>query len=406
MTDTHNTPARPYRDWLPALAALILGLVILYVPALFTAIWVRDFDFPTHLSWASALPTAQFSPGGMLVNGEFRPTPVFQILSAGLSVLPGFDMQRAGLAVSLLADIATGVIVFAGLAAVLPANWRGRQWVATGFAMVLMLVGPVTLISWDEPALYWGYVVPHSYHNPTTILLKPFTLLIFWLTVRVFTLPEPSQRAGWWTVGAATGLVIVSTYTKPNFIICTLPVLGLALVLQLLRRRPVDWRLAIVGIIGPAVLVLAAQYLFRFGSEDLNRLIIAPFEALRANGAQHILPKTALSAIFPAVVYGLYWRRATRDWAFNLAWGMFLVSLPYTFLLAETARMGDVNFGWGSQVTLFVLFVAATIFWLRMLAAARRPMWQTAGIGLVLAVHFICGVVWYYGELVYPFAWW
>lgn len=400
-----SPPAAPRSKWV-SLGVLILLLVVLYVPAVINAIWFRDFDYPTHISWAqSMVANGQFHPGGVIIDDVYyRANHLFQLLVAGIAYLPGITFNMSGLIVGVTANVATGVIVFLLLWAVLPG--QDRWWhsgLGIGLTLILLLVGPLTFFSWDLMKLYIAYLTPHVYHNPTVTLLKPLALLQFIAAVRCFdprfTGKNGHAQNGRGIILGAAVVTVLALYAKPNYILCLLPVVGLLLVLQLARREPVDWRLAVFGIILPAVLVLAMQYLFRFASDDPNSIIWAPFRSLLANGAQRILFKLGLSMMFPVSVTLLYLRRASRDTALIIAWLTFVVSLPFTYLLAESMVPADMNFIWGSQVTLFILFVVTARFLMQQVVDYGDRSWRMWLNSALLAAHFVCGILWYAVEV-------
>lgn len=200
------------------------------------------------------------------------------------------------------------------------------------------------------------------------------------------------------------GLVVLATVAKPNYTLCLLPALALLVAVRLWHHQPIDW-LLLVGFVGPALAVLAWQYSLTYGSG--SSIVFAPFAVfLSFTSANSLLPKLILSVLFPLGVYLLYFRAARRALYLNLCWVVFLVSLGFNYLLAESGdRPYHANFAWGAQAALFILFVASARFWILQLREPRQPglgRYQSGRAFLlagILGLHLVSGLLWYYTQL-------
>jgi len=112
-----------------------------------------------------------------------------------------------------------------------------------------------------------------------------------------------------------------------------------------------------------------------------------------------LLFKFSLSILFPLVVYALYLKRACRNVHFNLAWLTFGIGAFYTYFVAESGwRFGHGNFTWSGQISLLILFISATVFFI----AQNRPFkWSIRMVACtyIFALHLLCGLYWYYLHL-------
>jgi hypothetical protein len=212
-------------------------------------------------------------------------------------------------------------------------------------------------------------------------------------------------------VGAAV-LTIVSTLAKPNYVICLLPALFIWAPIARIRKQQVDWWL-MGGIVIPGVVVLAWQYYFTYASptlaETASGVLFAPFRVFGYQSSW-LFPKFVLSILFPAAVYALYFKQARRSLALNFAWLGFVIGAAYTYMLAEDGtRMQHGNFAASGQITLLILFVVSTLFFVDQgqLVALSNPLKKPAYKAVLFctaafALHLGSGIVWYLIYLLTP----
>lgn len=378
-----------------SVAGLLLAVFILFEPMLVHMLWGRGFDYPLHLAFARDIREGQMA---------LLPHPLFHLtvltIVPLLPALPYLETyKQAGLIVGVGLYLLTALILYAGyIRPLLP----GKPVRAVVVVILLLVVAPVNIISWREGHLYWGYFLPNIHFNPTLTILKPLALLLFLYMPSIFS----AEQRGWGTVLTAAALTVLSSLAKPNFTIAFLPALALVAGWRLWRRKPVDWRLLMGGFIAPALILLAAQY-FALSDPAVSGGGIAfqPLVALTERAVMNIPLKLLLSILFPLAVYGLHWREAGRDTAFNLAWIIFIIGAFYSYTLVESDRVPDNNFWWSGQIGVTVLFAATMVFWLRR-AMHEGFTRRTFVICAALALHGLGGVFWYYADSVSPgFVW-
>ncbi len=268
---------------------------------------------------------------------------------------------------------------------------------------IIMLVGPINILTWNS-TFYYGYISGVSYHNPTIILLKPFALMLFLYIC--WALDKQDQPALTLSLLLPISLTALATLAKPNYTIALLPALGLPLSCFLYRHEWQRFFGFFAGICVPALLVLGFQYASLYGSAgdsaSETKIIIAPFEVylLYAPTIPWLIGKFVLSILFPAVVYIVYWCRAVRSTLLNFAWLSFWCGTFYTYVLAESGEQFSAgNFGWTGEITVFLLFVASIVFWIRQSTAAAqggRQRVMFAACGFVLLLHFTGGLAIYF----------
>jgi hypothetical protein len=402
MLSAENAPfIIPRFSSLAWLAAAALVVMTLMLPILQIAV-VDSADYRDHIRdarlWAEA--------GAGLQNAN-RPHFLFHLLTIGAHTLIA-DWNNAAIAViTLMAGFTTVLILLPLRRAFGAVRWQDNALVVIG-AILLMLIAPITMLTWSSQNLYFVYIPSHIYHNPTQNVLKPFALLFFFAALLVFQQPSSAQPKMRRLAVVALAFVVglCATLAKPSFSICLLPALGAVVLYRLYRRQPVDWVLLIFGIGAPVALVLGWQYLFH--RSGMGGFAFDPLRVVEHYSAGTWHWKFLLSIPFPLAVYLLYWREARKRLDLNLAWLTFSAASVYLYLLSEPRDWTSANFWWSAQIALFVLMVISAIFFVRQIRAQPRWTWQAVVCALLFATHVVCGIVWYAAQFASPdmYAWW
>jgi hypothetical protein len=274
-----------------------------------------------------------------------------------------------------------------------------EAWASAGWALALMLVAPITVLTWHARQLYLGYVAPNVFHSPTMSLLKPLALAWFWIVVR----PDRGGRRGW---VAAALLAWSATLAKPSFTVVLVPALVLWLALARWLPRAVDTRAALASVVAGGA-TLAYQAWARGAQPAL--LGFEPLEVMGLYSARWQMPFFLfLSIAFPLCLAAARWPASRRHGPLILAWLVFGIGAAYGYLLAEAEpNLGDGNWLWSGQVALFVLFAESVLFFHSRAAEGASPTrpWRRA-CAVVFALHLACGLAWYGAEVVQPHRWW
>ena len=282
-----------------------------------------------------------------------------------------------------------------------------------GLSISLLIIAPASIFTLYKKNLYFGYLGMSIYHNPTYILLKPLSLMLFIFSLQVGK-PTANKSLGVSTILLAMCLTIFGILAKPNYIIALLPALGLFCLFRLFCKKPIDWKLSILGIFVPALLLLSWQYFATYTDEsvltDRASIIFAPF-LVYSREYDLLLLKFFLSILFPLTVYLIYFKIAKKDTLLNLAWLIFVFGIIYTYLFAETGvRLQDANFGWSGDITMFILFVCSTIFFLQQWLGRVKeaPMVKTTFLPwAAFSLHLLSGILWYFTHIADPiYPWW
>ncbi|MCA9904323.1 MAG: hypothetical protein KC547_10730, partial [Anaerolineae bacterium] len=171
---THNARTG-VRAWLPPLV-LAVGLMLLMLPV-FTIETTETWDQGWHIDYAAQWYYTGWPP-------EVIPHVGYHLLLMGLkNIARGVEFRDLAILVMISVYACTGLMTYRYL---LAGGWgvsAGRRWRAAGLSAALHVVGPIMLLTLLNQNMYFGYVTPHTYHNPTSILLKPLALLLFFISL-------------------------------------------------------------------------------------------------------------------------------------------------------------------------------------------------------------------------------
>lgn len=366
-------------------------LAVLFVPVIMNML-NNGNDYPAHISWALLLDKTGTVPDP-LPHFLYQLSVIF-----AYHVLPGNNYALAAAFVGTACYASLGLIIFFLVRPLITAGPVRLRTLSTFLiTLVLMLVGPINMVTLGNHNLSYGYISPHSYHNPTIILLQPFALLLFLYGIRVFQSAKSTRT----TIIACAIVTFLGGIAKPNYVIAIIPALAALVLYALVRKQKLDWPLLIIGIALPAVEVLMWQLNYVRGT-TLSGFVFAPLTVMSFYSPENLLLKFMLSILFPFIVTILYWRTAVNNIGMKLAWLSFGAGAFYTYFLAEGHNFVYGNFTWSGQITLFILFVATVMFLLQQneeYFKERRLNHRFVLSVTILLLHLIGGILLYVPHL-------
>ena len=364
-------------------AALVAIVVAAVYGSIATGLFARSTDFRSHLTVALHLyETARPIAPHFLYHG---------ITALVYAILPGPSIFVAGAIVIVAAYCLLGSVTYAVYWRAFRNSRLAAPWLIAVVSVATLMAQPITTVK----AYTIGYLWPEPYHSPTFTMLKPFALAGFAATAWFLT-QRPAAGAGRGILFAL--ITLAGALTKPSFAICVLPATALMMAWRLWQRLPLSTWALIAGLYAPAGAVLAWQFLAAFsgaGGDEMYQDSVswAPLKFMN-HWASGLPAKFAASTLFPLTVAALYWPTARRDTLLQFAWLCFAFGALYSYAVVETDHWAAGNFVWSGYISLFILFVATTIFWLRQaaLSEGRWPPARALVCGAVFALHVLSGV--------------
>ncbi len=301
-------------------------------------------------------------------------------------------LRGANVALALMTLLKLGVIFYA-----LKACWKrthdtlpeGRELLLLfGLSLSLMLVAPLYTFN---GFFYFGRVALSIWHNPTTITVAPFALLLF-LATPAF-LEKPRQQ-GW----KILVLALLNILIKPSFLFAWLPGVFLVALLTTRSWKTLLWITVPLFITG---LMILGQYYLIYTQGTLDELIYGS----RPSGVvikpllvwNHFLEKgntslwisLATSLAFPLLFVGLFVRTGKINLLTWIGVSVLVMGLLISGIFAEgEARTLHGNFLWTAYLANFSLFIAAFLN----LMEIKPLSWKQWVLYLVVALHVLSGI--------------
>ena len=284
----------------------------------------------------------------------------------------------------------------------------GTVWPSLAGTAFLMLCAPLDFTL--TPEMYFGRFTGSVWHNSTSVVLLPVSVLLFYAAVRFIPTGRPR-----WAYVAVPALLVLDGLLKPNYLLALLPALGVLTLVVMVRayrrtRLPASiWpplvRFLLLAV--PAVVLLYVEYVLAYvegGVEYTNGIRpFATWSLFASYVPGGILVTLVQSLLLPALVTALLWDVARRSTLVTVAWLVELVAIAQFALLAEFTSTGELlthgNWVWGANIATYVLLLAVTILWIR--HGSRLRWWAQALVYTVAAGYLVSGIV-YLQHLVTP----
>jgi len=366
---------------------LIAGLLlaIISIPMVYSKIMVNTFnDYPDHIAFSKALET------GADIPVHIAARPLWQLLVFSVRMILGISYEWSAVLVATAVAVVTGMII----SAILMMTCPNRKCLLSSviFSALLSIAAPIALFAALDNLHYLGYIGVTTYHNPTINLLKPIALVNLVFAVLFIK----SKQTNLLLIVICALFTALSAFVKPNYLICLLPVLGLYTIYYYFTKQTINWKLIIFGFFLPGVLIMAGQFLVAYAPGEPG-IIFSPFSVMQYY-SDNLLAKFLLSIFFPLVITIFYHKIIQKDSVVILSWLCFIIGALYTYLFAEEGvRFIHGNFGWSGEITLFLLFVAVTRFWLmNYFENKENKIINLIVVFVSLAPHIVSGIIYYF----------
>lgn len=386
------------------MVGLLVAIVVMLFYPVVTKMAAVEHDYITHIERAASL----------IEHFTFSPHLLYQISTIIMYAVLPIDIFRAGIFVALAYYGILAAIVFLFLRS----NRHIPRTIIFVVTLCLLFSAQIPALYPFDKHLYLGYIGVNVLHNPPMVVLKPLALLMFILSGRIFSGSDYPRKN--LLIAFCAIISILTAFAKPNYTICFLPALAILLTLGAIRRHPIDWSLALGGFLAPSLFFLLFQYLVTYDAflpqiprfYEKSSIVFAPLVVMKIYSSW-LVPKFILSIAFPLLVSTCYIEKLANDYYLKFAWLTFLFGGFCTYFLAESGwyRMTQGNFFWSGQVTLFILFVYSTRFFLgivfsqdktRLTMLDRKQLLLTG----LLALHVVSGILYYYAEYSQPQRFW
>lgn len=297
-------------------------------------------------------------------------------------------------------------------------------FLVTGLVFALFFVSMLYGVGFELPGIwrrYRGVFSPNPYHNATYLATRPFSIVTFFVFVKV--LKDYEEKFQWKDVLFFGVFLFLTTVTKPSFTFILVPAAGLIMLYRLFRKKFQNLKNTLLLGISfiPTFCALLYQFFGVFGPvEGEEKGIGFGLGKAWSYHCDNIPLAIFLGLAFPLAVLVLNLRDLKKDGVFRLAWQITAVSLfEILFLYEKGFRVGHLNFSWGYMHGMFFAFVASAFLLFRKTFGTKDTMNESGGflekpwvrILLLLgqwglfALHLLLGLLYFktmlVGELYY-----
>lgn len=230
----------------------------------------------------------------------------------------------------------------------------------------LMFFFPIYLPGIDGSKLYLGKFTPTIWHNSTAIFAFPFSLLLFFRSIKYIDRPNREDLTLMFLLSI---LILIS---KPSFLFAFVPVFP---VMYILRKRAFDvnlFNLFIFCLMLTGAIAILAWWIYENGQIDLllyegekTVIFFAPFEVwLNWTNVPHV--DFISSFLFLMLYTGFSYHTLFRDWHFSYGLLLLVTALSIFWIFAESGeRFAHGNFYWQVPVCMFLVYLVVIKDWLQ-----------------------------------------
>ena len=273
---------------------------------------------------------------------------------------------------------------------------KSRQFSWTGALLLLFSFSIPTTAVFDKGYFYMGTIPPNVWHNSTTILVLPFVLLLFWLSLKQL-LHFENRRLLY-----ILGLIVLNVISKPSFLFVYIPAYTI-MVLWTYKWWSVDWWKGMMPVFFSILCVginFVTLYVFK-STSDNNSVGINFFYIIRTYLSQDnnlkllffLIQQFVFSFFFPIVFLFRHKELLKDKRVFFVVLSVVFSLLIYHTLIEAGSRAKAGNFGWQSIISNHILFFVCILELLRLIAK-NNYTWKPYKLEVYsLFIHVFFGVV-------------
>ncbi len=299
---------------------------------------------------------------------------------------------------------------------------RGMAQMASLIVMTVYPIWVYFLNPWiNKPA-----ATPNPWHNPTSMMVRPFAILAFYMFIRIYDRYKQQNSTKKYRIYTSKELIlfplvlILSNLAKPTFIQIFVPGLAVFLLIELFASKGKAFVFCVKIVLAfiPSACLSLYQLLGLYAinpsadkSEEAH-MLVSFLHNYGGFGLVPILTYSALIALlvaFPVYVMGLDAKRFWRLSSGRLSVLLFIVGTLQHMFITEVGREipGD-NWAWGKILGAFIFWMVAMsqfITYQREYNGTSRSRAKLFIGYVLLALHILSGLVYLYWRFTLPNFW-
>lgn len=264
-------------------------------------------------------------------------------------------------------------------------------------SFILLLVGPL-YIPWYNEKIYLGQGTPNIWHNPTSLVVKPFAICCFFMVLKLLASIQQKieiKRKQYITLSI---LIFLSVLAKPSFIQGFIPGLGGYLLILCIKDKFRNFKqyIYLCFTFVPGVFLMMYQFIASFYKGDSAEGIGISWLEVPSYFSPNVWISLLLLFFFP-ILY-LLWNikkvYQKMDIQLSICY-QGMAWLEYALLYENGRRKYHGNFGWASALSTFILWMVVLIYFVNdikeMKMNDKRQVIKNSILLAVLLFHLLCG---------------
>lgn len=237
-----------------------------------------------------------------------------------------------------------------------------KQAMVASLSLLMVFVVPILFFlnlfgcALGEDFMYLGYCVPNVWHNSTILLMMPFAILTYLLSVKQFE--DYDKRRN----GLISLFVVLGTLIKPSFFLIY------AVAYPILMFTKYQWKreffLSLIPILCGCICVLyeyltiyAPSTTVDIANESNSGVAIEIMPLFTIGFWKSRWLKLMISMILPVAFVIAYWKEIIKDREFWFVFIMLFMALGISWCCHETGPRADHgNFGWQVIAAMWFVF--------------------------------------------------
>lgn len=263
-------------------------------------------------------------------------------------------------------------------------------------SFLLLLLGPV-YIPWYNPELYLGQGTPNTWHNPTNLMVKSFAICCFFMVFGLLDAIDKQKEIKRSQYVTLTVVIFLSVLAKPAFAQGFIPGLGVYLAILCAKKRSwvyIKKYFYICLTFIPGVLWMMCQFVVYFYTGTSGEGVGIGW--LEVSSSPNVCISLMLLFGFPLLYLLFSIKRVYKETDIQLSICYEVMAwLERALLYEKGGRKYHGNFGWGSLLSAFVLWMVVVMHFINdvkeMKMNDKYEVIKNSILLVVLLLHLLCG---------------
>lgn len=285
-------------------------------------------------------------------------------------------------------------------------DWMGILTVVITFSLffISMLFAPEGVYLPGMKHKYLGVFSPNPYHNATYMATRPFSVVAFFIFVRILDYYE--EKSNYTEFGLFGLFLFLTTMTKPSFTLVFVSAAGLVMAFRIIKSVLYDksWRNFLPSLrLGLFFLPTFCALLYQFGGVFGKNSLAGEeggigfgFASVWKVHMDNIPLAIVLALAFPGLLLLLNLKELKTNTLYRFTWFQLIVSLLEMLLLYEKGdRFVHMNFSWGYMHGIFFVFMASLILLIQNTLSGGQKWYLLVPEWLAYGWHVYCGIIYF-----------